>query len=69
VNTFDANGKLLGDETPTSMPAGTPSSPAAAATGPTTVTFDLNSLLEPPYVYFVVAGIAFAAWWLKEHTK
>jgi hypothetical protein len=68
VNTFDANGKLLGDDPPASMAAGAPSSPLSQVP-PTTVTFDLNSLLEPPYVYFVVAGIAFAAWWLKEHTK
>lgn len=68
MNTFDERGNLLGDDD-TAAPVGTPDNPLQLDTMTVTAPapFDLNSLLQPPYVYFVVAAIAWAAWWYEEH--
>jgi hypothetical protein len=63
MNTFDADGHLLGDDA-SSAPVGTPDNPLQLDTMTVTAAppsfFD--SLLQPPLVYFLVIGIGIAAY-------
>lgn len=64
MNTFDANGRLLGDDE-SAAPVGTPDNPLQLDTMTVTAApapFDLNLLLQPPYVYFLVVAIGLAAY-------
>jgi hypothetical protein len=60
VNTFDAKGNLLGDD----APVGTPDNPMPLDTMTVTAAPPsfLDSLLQPPLVYFLVIGIGIAAY-------
>jgi hypothetical protein len=72
VRTFDARGHLLGDTSvDTAAPIDASAAVAPAAVPALTVsvapaTFTLAQLLQPPYIYFVVAALGIAAWLYRE---
>ena len=72
MRTFDARGRLLGDSslTPVDVTASyidnTPLAPiTVTATNPAAPAW-YDSLLKPPTIYYVGAGLAFLAWLLNE---
>ena len=62
MKTYDNSGRLLGDTEP--APA-----PAAAAVVPPVVSFDLSVLLQPPYIYVLVAAVGIAAYFYERNHK
>jgi hypothetical protein len=64
MNTFDAQGRLLGDDEDDGS-IGSPSNPLALPTMTVTAappSAGIAALLQPPYVYFLVAAIGLLAY-------
>jgi hypothetical protein len=43
--------------------------PAMTVTGPAAVSFSWAQLLQPPYVYMVIAALGIAAWLYKDKSR
>lgn len=83
MRTFDASGRLLGDDSLSpdlqsfvdEANAGTPAAtgvmqlPEMTVTAPALPAFNLASLLQPPYIYFLAGALALAAYfYYKDHS-